>query len=491
MSPTLSVAASLSPDIRQDIGIQVLARSQPISHLATTHQVSRKFVYQQGGKAQQALDESFAPSQGDDEVLFHLPVTKNWLYQLILGLVLICHSSYRGIVELFRDLFDTPISVGTVHNRLLSAAEKTAKSNQSQDLTGIKVGLQDEIFQANKPVLVGVDAASTYCYLLEAVERRDEDTWGYHLLDVMEQGFDPDYTIADGGSGLRAGQKAAMPEVPCHGDVFHIQQQFEQVANGLIRCVQGGPARLLKQAQQMSKTSLKDIVRQRLVIQQFQSKQREQALVFLAQDVKTLLGWFSHDVLALAGPPLAVRQELFDFIVSELQQREDERYPAIRKLRKALRNQRDQLLAFAGVIDQKLAGIAECFELPLQAVRDVCLLHRKHGTSNAYWERWNQLYSRLSGKFYEVMKAVEKALEETPRASSMVENLNSRLRNYFFLRRSLGDSYLSTLQFFLNHRCFLRSEVPERVGKSPKQLLTGEAHPHWLELLGFKRFKRA
>ena len=89
------------------------------------------------------------------------------------------------------------------------------------------------------------------------------------------------------------------------------------------------------------------------------------------------------------------------------------------------------------------------------------------------------------------MQAVGEALKQTPRASSMVENLNSRLRNYFFLRRSLGSPYLSTLQFFLNHPCFLRSEVPERVGKSPAQLLTGEAHPHWLELLGFKRFQRA
>ena len=160
-------------------------------------------------------------------------------------------------------------------------------------------------------------------------------------------------------------------------------------------------------------------------------------------------------------------------------------------MRKALKILREQLLAFAGVLDQKLAKIARDFELPLQAVRDVCLLHRKHNTSDAYWERWNQLHSQLSGKFHNVMKAVGKALEETPRASSMVENLNSRLRSYFFLRRSLGDDYLGTLQFFLNHRCFLRSELPERVGKSPAQLLTGEAHPHWLELLGFKRFQRA
>ncbi len=491
MSPAVSVATSLSSDVRKAIGIEALARTTPISHIAATHQVSRKFVYQQGDKAQQALDESFASSQGDDDVLFHLPVTKNWLYQLILGLVLICHSSYRNVVELFRDLFDTPISVGTVHNRLQTATEQAVELNQSQDLAGIKVGLQDEIYQANKPVLVGVDAASTYCYLLKLVDHRDEDTWGYHLLDVIVQGFDPDYTIADGGSGLRAGQKAAMPAVPCHGDVFHIQQQFEQVANGLVRRVQGGPARLEKQAQQMANTSLKEIVAQKLLTQQLLAEQREQSLIYLAQDVKTLLGWFSHDVLALAGPPLGVRQELFDFIVSELKQREDEQYPAICKLRKALRNQRDQLLAFAGVVDQKLADIASAFELPLQAVREVCFLHRKHNTSNAYWERWNQLHSQLSGKFYEVMKAVGEALEETPRASSMVENLNSRLRNYFFLRRSLGDDYLSLLQFFLNHRCFIRSLKPERVGKSPKQLLTGDAHPHWLELLGFQRFQRS
>lgn len=488
MSSALSIAASLSPNIRQDIGIQALARTEPISHIAATHQVSRKFVYQQGSKAQQALDESFAPSQGDDDVLFHLPVTKNWLYQLIIGLVLICHSSYRGVVELFRDLFDVSISVGTVHNRLQETAEKAAEINQSQDLAGIAVGLQDEIFQSNKPVLVGVDAASTYCYLLTSVDHRDEDTWGFHLLDVMEQGFDPDYTIADGGSGLRAGQKAVMPETPCHGDVFHIQHQFEQVVNGLTRRVQGGPARLLKQAQQMANTSLKDIVEQKLLSQQVLAERQEQALVCLAQDVKTLLGWFSHDVLALAGPPLAVRQELFDFIVSELKQREDERYPAIRKLRKALNNQRDQLLAFAGVLDQKLADIADGFKLPLQAIWEVCLLHRKHETSDAYWIRWNQLHSKLSGKFHDVMQAVDDALKQTPRASSMVENLNSRLRNYFFLRRSLGDDYLQLLQFFLNNRCFMRSLKPERMGKSPKQLLTGEAHPHWLELLGFKRF---
>ncbi len=166
MSPFASVASRLPASVRKAIGIQVLSGSQPITHLADQHPVSRKFVYQQGDKAQRSLDETFEPMPTDDDVLFHLPVTKSWLYQLILGLVLICHSSYRGVVELFRDLFNMPISIGTVHNRLQSATATAAEINQQQDMSGIEVGLHDEIFQSNRPVLVGVDAASTYCYLL-------------------------------------------------------------------------------------------------------------------------------------------------------------------------------------------------------------------------------------------------------------------------------------------------------------------------------------
>lgn len=68
-----------------------------------------------------------------------------------------------------------------------------------------------------------------------------------------------------------------------------------------------------------------------------------------------------------------------------------------------------------------------------------------------------------------------------------MSDLNSRLCRYFFLRRRLGDAYLSLLQFFLNHRVFICSRRAERVGKTPKELLTGQAHAHWLELLSFQR----
>jgi hypothetical protein len=79
---------------------------------------------------------------------------------------------------------------------------------------------------------------------------------------------------------------------------------------------------------------------------------------------------------------------------------------------------------------------------------------------------------------------------QTVRASSLVENLTSRLCNYSFLRRHLGPDYLALLQFLLNHRRFVRSQRPERVGKSPAELLSGTRHPHWLQMLGYVRFSR-
>ena len=77
------------------------------------------------------------------------------------------------------------------------------------------------LFQASDPVLVGVDAASTFCFLLSLEEHRDADTWGIRLLELADRGFAPQATIADFGSGLRTGHQEALPEVPCRGDVFH------------------------------------------------------------------------------------------------------------------------------------------------------------------------------------------------------------------------------------------------------------------------------
>jgi len=143
MNVSQSVAATLSSDARKRIALLSLVKAEPISHLADQEGVSRQFVHRQKHKVMEALDVAFAAN--DEGVLFNLPVTQGWLDQLVLSLTLICRSSCRGVKELLRDMFDLPVSIGTIHNRLQSAAAKAATINRAQDLSNIRVGLQDEI----------------------------------------------------------------------------------------------------------------------------------------------------------------------------------------------------------------------------------------------------------------------------------------------------------------------------------------------------------
>ena len=67
-------------------------------------------------------------------------MTKAWLRQLVLALVLIGHSPYRAVVELLRDLFDRAYSLGTVHNIVTSAVEPARAISRGYRLGGVRIG---------------------------------------------------------------------------------------------------------------------------------------------------------------------------------------------------------------------------------------------------------------------------------------------------------------------------------------------------------------
>jgi hypothetical protein len=218
--------------------------------------------------------------------------------------------------------------------------------------------------------------------------------------------------------------------------------------------------------------------------------QKEVAAVDLADEIEILADWMGNDILSVAGPNLQQRQELYDFIVEQLRCLEPQCSHRIGPVRKMLENHRDHLLGFAGVLDDRFTDIAERFGVELYLVNDICELQGWDKSQAAYWQRRAQLQHTLGQRYHRIETAVSEAMADVPRASSLVENLNSRLRNYFFLRRHIGNDYLDLLRFFFNHHRYARSDRQERVGKSPAELLNGNAHPYWLELLGFERFSR-
>jgi hypothetical protein len=479
-------AKLLDADQRQTLAVKALAGAGSIVQLAATHDVSRKFVYQQADKAEQALQEAFGPAgEADDQVLFTIPVTKRWLRRFIVAILMIGHCSYRGVVELLRDIFHYSISVERVH-AIAHVAMDRARGLPPTQLSGVRIGAHDEIFQTLLPVLVGVDVASTYCYLLSLEEHRDGTTWAVRLLELCDRGFAPDAIICDGGSGLQAGQELAMPNTPRRGDVFHALQETEALILYLENRTYDAIAARSKLEHQQAGSKRQRGRRNASVSQKLRHALTAEAQAMtLATDVATLLGWLRHDILALAGPSYEERVLLYDFVTAELRVRQSLCPHRIGPVCTYLVNHRDALLAFAKQLDADLNALAVEFQLPVATVRAVFDVHTLDMQDSRRWPREAALRQKLGGRFYELSQVVTKLTGDTVRASSVVENFNGRLRNYFFLRRSLGPDYLCLLQFFLNHRRFLRSEHPERVGKSPAELLTGESHPHWLDMLGF------
>jgi len=484
-------AKALLPSQRQQLAVEALTGTQTITDLADEFDVSRKFVYQQKALAEEALGDVFAPQEADDQVLFQLPVTKQWLRQLTLGVVLICHSPLRGVVELMRDLFDYDISLGTVFNTVKAAVTPARERNHAQDLSPVRVGAHDEIFQAGQPVLVGVDPLSTYCYLLSLEEHRDADTWGVHLLDLQERGFHPDFVVADAGKALRAAQAEVLPGVSCRSDVFHALYEVQEVVTTLENRAYDAMTTCADLELKMARDQHHGRPVDRSCVKRLSDATKEQAqAIALADAVALLACWLHYDVLDLAGPPHADRVALYDFIHAELKDRVADAPKLLGKLVTYLKGQRDDLLAFAAQLDRDFATLAAQFAVAPDLVRQLFAVHTLDLDSPKRWYRAAPLRRRLGERYFPLSQALDGLRQRIVRASSLVENLNSRLRSYFFLRRHLGNDYLALLQFFLNHRRYLRSEHPERVDKSPAELLTRQSHPHWLELLGYTRFSR-
>jgi hypothetical protein len=71
------------------------------------------------------------------------------------------------------DLLDQPLALGTVHNSVQEAVGEARRINTWQDLSGVRVGSHDTLFQGRPAVLVGIDLDSTYCYLPAMEAHRD------------------------------------------------------------------------------------------------------------------------------------------------------------------------------------------------------------------------------------------------------------------------------------------------------------------------------
>ena len=486
-----SHAKQLSSSQRKQLALDAMNDSSSITDLANNNHVSRKFVYQQKDKANAAVNDAFdLTAKEDDKVLFNLPVTSSWLRQLTLCLVLHCRANHRGVQKVLRDALDHDLSYGSICN-VIDAAKVTAKDvNGKQRLNNITLAAQDEVFHYNRPVLTGVDIHSLYCYLLQQEDKRDFDTWGTHLLDLKNQGLNPERVFGDDAGSIQAAHRYVYPKTPYDLDNFHIIRDMMEMRRYYRNSLKSAITNRKTMEGKVNKAVLTDkneTYHQQLAF----AVNKEEEIKHVSHSIDTLVSWMQHDVLNMPGLAPALRYELFDFVLEELLQCSDKHPHRIQSVCTTLKNQKYLLLAFTEVLDHKFQAISDEFIFPLDKIWVMCELQRCQNGSDRYAIRSLPLQDYFGTEFDAVEDAVLTALDSTERTSSMVENLHSRLRPYLYLRREIGFDYLELLQFYLNHTPFERSAKATRVKKSPAEILSRKPHDHWLEILGFQRFKKA
>jgi hypothetical protein len=206
--------------------------------------------------------------------------------------------------------------------------------------------------------------------------------------------------------------------------------------------------------------------------------------------INTLGSWLQFDVLQLPGYKPEEREALYDFIVDELASLE-KHHGRIADFVASLRYQKKHLLAMSHDLEASFTKIASDYQLPVNDLWAICYNTRFDGQAANYHIHSLLPEEKIGAKYDEVEDKVLAAMADTPRCSSMVENFNSRLKPCLDERKPVTQKHLDLHQFILNHRPFQRSHHDHLRNKTPAEVMTGKPHPHWLEMLGYQRFKRA
>ena len=223
------------------IGCTVLSQ-ESVSEVAARHQISRSYVYslqKNASLALQGLEQD--PLQGihtfceiftpDSQVIV---ADSHFVEKLIISLALDGFASLEGIQRILENNLGKHVSIGKISQTLDQAADRAAEFDASIDLSGVRQGANDEIFQCGVPVLTGIDAESTYVYLLQQEGDRSARTWQTAMENCKARSLNLDVSISDFGTGLLSGIPIAFPDACIQPDLFHWMMELGKEVSGLV-----------------------------------------------------------------------------------------------------------------------------------------------------------------------------------------------------------------------------------------------------------------
>jgi len=396
----------------------------------------------------------------------------------ILSAALNCRGSHEGIMRHLEDVYGIHVSIGEISTVLKRYSLKAREILDSIPLGNIRTICADEIFEGQMPVMTVIDPRTTFVISMLLAPDRTAETWQIIMEYNKDHGLNPQRCISDAGNGLLCGIPQAYQGISMQIDVFHIQKDIGEACRNVINSF-------------FTKLGELEKAHDQILYGKNRSKKAEQKYTELESDIEwyysrayiieTLAGWI-RELLGFTGYSAAEVQETLLWIADELASAGVKRSSFNNKV-KAFRNQVMKATGYLEALEKNMDSLAESMGYAPYIFRNLYRLSAMKKIHPGFLKMYGELRYILKVDYDKAMNLIKELVQSTNRASSIVENLNSRIRTYMNAKRFITESFLPLLQLYFNTKKYRRSEVAERVGKSPLELLTGE-HRDFYELLG-------
>jgi hypothetical protein len=437
--------------------------------------MSRVYVYKQKEDVEEHAKTLDEPTRSGKTII----IDKAFKRRAVLVLAFENRSSIEGIQRNFEQLYGEHVSIGYISGVLSEAGLKAEEFASSISLDGIRQGANDEIFQGDTPILTGIDPISTYIYLMEEATNRDSETWEAYISDCQDRGLQLEVSINDGGAGLISGISKACPGLEIQRDTFHASYEMGKEVSRIERKAYSA----IKEESELDERVKSGRSRQKTKDKLEYAKIEADDTAYLYDIINILFSWLK-ELFGFSGYGRHDTTVLIEFILQELENFPDT-FPGLSKECGKIRKILPELLSFIDRLEKEMDVRAIELGIPPEAFR---IMYRQLAfgpSSQQYKDMEDQLVMMLMGRYDEARLEFWKVLDGIKKASSLVENLNGRIRVYIDIKRIIPTRFFVLLKVYFNTRPYRRSRIKERVGKSPLELLTGRPQPSFLEALGY------
>jgi hypothetical protein len=316
---------------------------------------------------------------------------------------------------------------------------------------------------------------------MEPMNDSSGEAWQLVLEDASDRGLKPGVCISDAAKGLLAGVGRTFPEAEMQADTFHA---LYDLGKEISKCERRA-TRLINAETELEKklngARPRNPGKLRQALEDNAPKMNEAISIY--DQLAILYSWIRM-LLGFSGYFQADAQKLVIWVLQEMALLTTGN-PGLMKEIEKVKNLVPQLLSFVSRIERQLDEIAVNSGVP----PDIChhIYHNLTYLPNCAQGIKEQcvIVNALQGKYEEIHNAINAAMHSTKKASSIVENVNGRIRVYIEVKRLIPPDFFILLKVYLNTRRYPRSRCAERIGKSPLELLTKTPQPEFLDIIGF------